>query len=315
MASTNYIPWEQALAAEKAAFDQNRQLRLMGVAPEGGFRDDFAYMGDTFDPEKWLQQRGFWQQGFRPGMALPQMNASNFEDFVEMATPLAVMAGTAVGGNALFGPGGMFAGSGAAAGGLAEEMAALGIADGGAAGLAGGAAGGAAAASGLGGLVKGIGSGFKDLLGGVKSLLPSGGAFDTALATAPVLAAINYAKNQSPFDLSRLEDTYNQFDPNALAYEFDQNTARGRDALTSSLTNRGVMGSSFGNMDLTNFNTSRDLGRRSLVNQGLAQRGNIAATMLDAKVKERGLKNDLYGRSLLALGNIFGGRNQVPVNA
>jgi hypothetical protein len=363
MASTNYIPWEQALAAEKAAFDQNRQLRLMGVAPEGGFRDDFAYMGDTFDPEKWLQQKGFWQQGFRPGMALPQMNASNFEDFVEMATPLAVMAGTALGGNALFGPGGMFAGSGAAAGGLAEEMAALGIADGGAAGLAGGAAGGAgaagseylasldaadavlgqdmlnlastqgvdlsplwnsnvfgaaggaAAASGLGGLIKGIGSGFKDLLGGVKGLMPSGGAFDTALATAPVLAAINYAKNQSPFDVSRLEDTYNQFSPDALAYEFDQNTARGRDALTSSLTNRGVMGSSFGNMDLTNFQTSRDLGRRSLVNQGLAQRGNIAATMLDAKVKERGLKNDLYGRSLLALGNIFGGRNQVPVNA
>jgi hypothetical protein len=68
-------------------------------------------------------------------------------------------------------------------------------------------------------------------------------------------------------------------------------------------------------MDLTNFNTSRDLGRRSLVNQGLAQRGNIAATMLDAKVKERGLKNDLYGRSLLALGNIFGGRNQPSYGA
>jgi hypothetical protein len=168
MASVNMIPWEQALAAEKAAFDQNRQLMMMGVAPEGGFRNDYAYMGDTFDPAKWLQQKGFWQQGFRPGMALPQINASNFEDFVEMATPLAVMGGAALGGSALAGSlgataapnalaagaglggassagaGGALAGGGAAAGaGLAEEMAALGIANGGiGAGAAGAGAGG-----------------------------------------------------------------------------------------------------------------------------------------------------------------------------
>jgi hypothetical protein len=103
MASVNMIPWEQALAAEKQAFDMNRQQMMMGVAPEGGFRNDYAYMGSSFDPEAWLKAKGFWQQGFRPGMDLPQINASNMEDFVEMATPLAVMGGAALGGSALAG--------------------------------------------------------------------------------------------------------------------------------------------------------------------------------------------------------------------
>jgi hypothetical protein len=167
--------------------------------------------------------------------------------------------------------------------------------------LGGGALGGAGL--GLGGVLGGVG----DLLGGLKDYLPSG---NTAAALAPIIAAIAYAKNQGPFDTSRLTSTYDQFEPDALAYEYDQNTNAGRNALTSSLTNRGVMGSSFGNMDLTNFQTTRDLGRRSLVNQGLAARGGLASSILDAQVKERQLKNQLYGTSLLALGNVFGGRNQ-----
>jgi hypothetical protein len=146
-----------------------------------------------------------------------------------------------------------------------------------------------------------------DIFGTIRGALPSA---DTAAALAPILAAIAYARNQGPFDTSRLTSTYDQFQPDALAFEYDQNTARGRDALTSSLTNRGVMGSSFGNMDITNFQTSRDLGRRSLVNQGLAARGGIANSIIDAEAKERALKNQLYGTSLLALGNVFGGRNQ-----
>jgi hypothetical protein len=161
---------------------------------------------------------------------------------------------------------------------------------------------GAASAIGTSSLLGGVG----DLLGGLKNYLPSG---NTAAALAPIIAAIAYAKNQGPFDTSRLTSTYDQFEPDALAYEFDQNTNAGRNALTSSLTNRGVMGSSFGNMDLTNFQTTRDLGRRSLVNQGLAVRGGLANNILEAQVKERQLKNQLYGTSLLALGNVFGGRN------
>jgi hypothetical protein len=183
---------------------------------------------------------------------------------------------------------------------------------------------GTATSSGVGGGlwsgIKGAASSIKDVggLGGLKNLFApvDEGMNDLfgndwgakAAGSIPILAAMDYAKSQSPFDTSRLESTYNQFDPSALAYEYDQNTARGRDSLTSGLQSRGVMGSSFGNNDITNFQTSRDLGRRSLVNQGLAARGGLASSILDAQVKERALKNDLYGRSLMALGNVLGGR-------
>jgi hypothetical protein len=156
-----------------------------------------------------------------------------------------------------------------------------------------------------GSLIKSLLGGAGNILGGLKGVLPSA---DTALAMAPILAAIAYAKNQGGFDTSRLESTYDQFDPNALAFEYDQNTSRGREGLTSSLTNRGVMGSSFGNMDITNFNTTRDMGRRSLINQGTLARADPAKAILDAQIKERALKNQLYGQSLLAMGNVFGGK-------
>lgn len=168
--------------------------------------------------------------------------------------------------------------------------------------LLGAGAGGAATAGGVLGSIPVIG----DLLNALKDKLPSG---DVTAALVPILAAISYARNQGPFDTSRLSSTYDEFSPDALAFEYDQNTSRGRNALTSSLSQRGVIGSSFGNMDLTNFQTSRDLGRRSLINQGLAQKGNIGATLLDAEIKERALKNQLYGQSLLAIGNVFGGKN------
>jgi len=148
------------------------------------------------------------------------------------------------------------------------------------------------------------------LLGGLKGMIPGLGGFgaDKALALAPVIAAIAHARSQGPFDTSRFEDLYSRFDPNALAYNYDINTGLGRNALNKSLTDRGVLGSSFGNMDLTNYNTNRELGRSALVNQGVGQAEGLAGDILNAQMKQRALSNDLYGRSLLALGNIFGGR-------
>jgi hypothetical protein len=144
--------------------------------------------------------------------------------------------------------------------------------------------------------------------GGGTSLLGGGSGYDTAAALIPTLAAINYAKNQNPFDTSRLESVYNQFNPNALAYQYDQNTSAGRNALNSSLSQRGVMGSSFGNMDLSNYNTNRDLGRQSLINQGFGQQASVANQILQAQVQDRALKNQLYGSALYSIGNIFGGK-------
>lgn len=152
-------------------------------------------------------------------------------------------------------------------------------------------------------------SAVKSLLGGgssgtnLGSLLGGRSIFDTAVNTAPFLAAINYAKNQDPFDTSKLDSLYSQFNPQASAFEYDQNTATGRRNLNDSLVNRGVMGSSFGNFDINSFNTNREIGRNALINQGVGTAGNLANMILDAQVKGRAVKNDLIGRSLAGLGS------------
>lgn len=130
----------------------------------------------------------------------------------------------------------------------------------------------------------------------------SGGSWlNNVAAIAPSLAAINYARNQDPFDTSRLTQVYDQFKPESRAFQYDVNTGLGRDSLTSSLSRRGVSGSSFGDQSLTNFNTFRDLGRRSLIDQGLSSQAGVAGQILSADVESRKSKNDLYGRALLAL--------------
>lgn len=133
------------------------------------------------------------------------------------------------------------------------------------------------------------------------SIFGSRGALGTGLAVAPALAAIAYARNQGPFDTSRLTSAYNQIDPNALALPFDLQTARGRENLSSSLTSRGVMGSSFGNQDLASYDFLRQAGRQNILTSGAQAQAGIGGQLLDAQVKERLLKNDLYGRALLAL--------------
>jgi hypothetical protein len=147
-------------------------------------------------------------------------------------------------------------------------------------------------------------------LNGLKGLIPGGNLGGSLLSSLPILSAIDYAKSQGPFDTSRLESLYGQYNPQAAAFSYDQNSQAGRRGLESSLQSRGVMGSSFGNADMYNFDTTRELGRNALVNQGVGQMSGIASSILDAQMKSRAMKNDLYGRSLLALGNVFGGRNQ-----
>lgn len=171
-----------------------------------------------------------------------------------------------------------------------------------------------------------------------------GGLGQGAVSVGPALAAINYARNQDPFntsnlqslysqtptnyqfDTSKLTDAYNQFNPATVTGQYDLNTGQGRGALADSLSARGVAGSSFGNMDLTNYGMVRDVGRQQLINdatmkragiaesllgndrataalnlQGINTRTNLANSMLGADVKEREMKNNLYGRALLAL--------------
>lgn len=120
-------------------------------------------------------------------------------------------------------------------------------------------------------------------------------------STGPALAAINYARNLGGPDTSLLESAYNRISPESLALPYDIQTGKGREALTSSLTSRGIMGSSFANQDLSSFDTLRELGRQNLLTQGVGQQADIASRILTAKELANKNKLDLYGRSLLAL--------------
>lgn len=153
-----------------------------------------------------------------------------------------------------------------------------------------------------------VASAVKSLASKAGAAISGAGGWDTAAALAPILAGIGYAKNQGPFDTSRFESLYSQFNPNALAGSYDQNTSLGRSSLESGLAARGLSGSTFGNDSLTNFNTARDVGRAELISKGSLGAASLASPILDAQIKERALKNDLYGRALYAVGNVFGGR-------
>lgn len=154
----------------------------------------------------------------------------------------------------------------------------------------------------------------RTLLGdkGLSGLFGDSGLLGTAASIAPSLAAINYARNLGDPDISRLESAYSTVDPNALALPYDIQTGKGRNALTSSLADRGVMGSSFGYQDLNSYDTLRDLGRSNLLTQGAGTRANIASQILAAQEMAKKNKLDLYGRALLALS---GGLNPARAGA
>lgn len=164
--------------------------------------------------------------------------------------------------------------------------------------------------SGLGSGIPGMG-GTSTGSGGFRIPGTSGnGSIDWAgklLGAAPIIGALGYASGQGDFDTSRLEDIYGKYSPNAAATAYDLNTGIGRQALNDSLTRRGVAGSSFGNFDLGNYDTTRELGRNQLISQAAGAQAGIAGTILDAQVKARQQKNQLYGSALNALGNVFRG--------
>ena len=148
--------------------------------------------------------------------------------------------------------------------------------------------------------------------GGLGTLLGAG------LAAAPSLAAIAYAMGQKPADTSQLQSLYSQYSPQAQASQYDVNSDLGRADLTSSLARRGVMGSSFGDQALTNYGTTRDLGRNALINQGVGMQAGIANSIMGAGITNQQQKDDLLGRALLALsgglspriaGGLLGGGN------
>lgn len=167
---------------------------------------------------------------------------------------------------------------------------------------------------------KNLYSGGKDIVGTIKNVLGIGGgtqgglfggigdAISLGSRLAPGMFALNYARNQNPLDTTRLDSLYgevNDISP-ALLDQYDLETGAGRNRLNTSLTNRGVLGSSFGNMDMTNYSTQRDIGRGLLEGRtamdSIGLRRNIASDVLNAQVQQRAIQNALYGRAFDIMG-------------
>lgn len=147
--------------------------------------------------------------------------------------------------------------------------------------------------------------------GGILGGLLGGNNLSSALGLAPILGGLAWGYNNTGFDTSKLNDLYNQYNPNAMAYQYDQNTLKGRDALTSGLQRRfggGFGSSSFAANDLTNYNTQRDLGRAALIGQAVTPAANLAGQILNADVAKRKIQSDLIGQGLYSIGTLFGGR-------
>src|SRR5688572_30452992 len=137
MADTRMIPYSEIISGDIATLARNQEAAMYspdaGYAPTpewarpvidsltgkyghnwwntGGILNSDAILNEVRSrglEENVLRAKsgGWWDQGYRPGMDLPQYNQSQLGDVVEFASPLATMAGLAFGGNALFGAGG-----------------------------------------------------------------------------------------------------------------------------------------------------------------------------------------------------------------
>lgn len=141
---------------------------------------------------------------------------------------------------------------------------------------------------------------------------PMGSAFNMT----PFLLAMAEANNQKN-DVRDITNRLNDLEGEAstanvqsmVLNPYDRQTALGRSELLSSLTNRGVMGSSFGNQDLTAFDTTRSLGRGDLATKALmgsiGTRGALLDQILQGTNKMHTNKNMLLGAGLNASGNLF----------
>ena len=156
---------------------------------------------------------------------------------------------------------------------------------------------------------------------GIGAGSPLSSGLDLAARLAPGYFALDYARNQPGFDSSKLESLYgdvsNITNPltSSLMSDYDLRSGERRKDLMTSLTNRGVMGSSFGNMDLSNFDITRDVGRGLLSGQtqlgGIGLQSGLARDILQSQVQERAIRNALYGRGFDIFGRAVAPSNNV----
>lgn len=141
---------------------------------------------------------------------------------------------------------------------------------------------------------------------------------DMAFNSTPFLLSAALANSQrndiNPY-LDRLNSLSDRFAGNESPYlksltdPYDMSTNRGRGDLTMRLGDRGVLGSSFGNADLGNFDYMRDVGRGNLVSQAINQSVGAQSQLTDQAIKGVNTRNAgtnaLLGAGLNASSRLF----------
>ena len=165
-------------------------------------------------------------------------------------------------------------------------------------------------------------------LSALKSLLPGGnqgrGILDgimndplgAAFNATPFLLAMAEANRQedqiSPI-LNRTNSLVDQVNPSAVRdaalAPYNRETASGLDRLTSSLQNRNVYGSSFGNADIANYKTTRDVGAGELGTKATLGSIGTQGALLDQVLRGTNVMNTnrnlILGAGLGASGRLF----------
>ena len=136
------------------------------------------------------------------------------------------------------------------------------------------------------------------------------GLIGAGLSALPSYLALNYANNLPQPNIGAYTDLYNKAgDTSGLLGTYDLNTGAGRNQLNSSLTARGVAGSSFGDQAINNFDYTSGLGRADLLSKGISQGAQTGAginTQAINAINARNLSsNALIGAGLNASGQLF----------
>lgn len=150
----------------------------------------------------------------------------------------------------------------------------------------------------------------------------SNGLFDNLLGTvgnlSPALLA-GYLGNSQRQDVmgqvGRLNDLAGSLNGPAfmqsITNPYDLQTGQGRTALSQSLQQRGVGGSSFGNQQLGNYDYQRGLGRGDLATRAgtavAGTQGQLYSNALHGMVGANAAYNNLLGAGLGASGSLFNG--------
>jgi hypothetical protein len=219
----------------------------------------------------------------------------------------------------LGGGGGLFGGFSNADMGIADTV-------GGAGGAAGGAAGGLPSwlgpAASAGSRLLGGGAGGAMQGGGgnpFMNFLTGQGGGPSLPGLAPGVAALQYARQQTPVDTSQLQSVFNQAGANAPLFvqaaqdPLKQAQAGGYGDILNSQAQRGIRGSSFGDQSIANYMTDTNRGiadaGTNAAQAALGLQGQLGGQISNLNALSQQMKNNLYGRAFSSLGQ---GLNPTP---